>query len=86
MAVVGAAGFAPRPRHPDWPFRPGEVSDAAGDPFVCVHPGASRPSRRWPASAFAAVADAVARAGFRVLLTGGREETGLRAPGRRPHG
>jgi ADP-heptose:LPS heptosyltransferase len=41
-----------------------------GDPFVVVHPGSSTPERRWPAGAFAAVADALAIRGVRTCLTG----------------
>jgi len=43
-------------------------------PFVCIHPGARLPSRRWPAERFAAVADAMAEHGYTVVLTGAPEE------------
>jgi ADP-heptose:LPS heptosyltransferase len=38
--------------------------------YVVLHPGASSPSRRWPPERFAAVGDALAAAGLRVVLTG----------------
>ncbi len=53
--------------------RPG-VPPTGDKPLVVVHPGASVPSRRWPARSFAAVADALARAGASIVLTGTAEE------------
>ncbi|MEW5915263.1 MAG: glycosyltransferase family 9 protein [Gemmatimonadota bacterium] len=41
-----------------------------GGPFVCIQPGGRAPERRWQASRFARVADALARHGLRVALTG----------------
>jgi ADP-heptose:LPS heptosyltransferase len=37
---------------------------------VCVHPGASTCDRRWPAAAFAEIADAIAARGWQIILTG----------------
>src|SRR5262245_13519363 len=41
--------------------------------YVCVHPGARNPCRRWPVEGFAAVADALAARGLQVVLTGSSE-------------
>lgn len=51
----------------------------AGEPYACVHPGATSSSRRWPVARFAAVADALAERGLRVALTGIPGEEGLTA-------
>lgn len=48
-------------------------------PYAVLHPGASDRARRWPAERFAAVGDALARAGLAVIVTGTnaeREATG----------
>jgi ADP-heptose:LPS heptosyltransferase len=50
------------------PVRPGAV---------IVHPGASAAARRWPARSFAAVARAVADAGYEVAVTGTPAEAPL---------
>lgn len=53
-----------------------ELALDRGD-YVCVHPGARDPQRRWPAGRFAAVADALHERGLRVLLTGSSDEVAL---------
>jgi ADP-heptose:LPS heptosyltransferase len=45
--------------------------------YVCVHPGAQLPSRRWHAERFAAVADRLAADGFQIVLTGTAREQSL---------
>lgn len=52
------------------------VGDARLEPgrYVCLHPGAHEEYRRWPAEAFAEVGDALAGAGYRVVLTGTANE------------
>jgi ADP-heptose:LPS heptosyltransferase len=42
--------------------------------YVCIHPGARDPRRRWPVRNFALVADALASFGFSIVLTGAMEE------------
>jgi ADP-heptose:LPS heptosyltransferase len=51
--------------------------------YVVVHPGSQLPSRRWPVERFARVADALARAGHTVVVTGTAGEAGLAAALRR---
>lgn len=45
--------------------------------YVCVHPGASVAARRWRPEGFAVVADALAQAGLKVVLTGSLAEADL---------
>ncbi len=50
-----------------------------GQPFIVLHPGASCPSKRWPARRFAAVGDELAkRSGAKVVVLSG--------PGEERHG
>lgn len=47
-------------------------------PLIGIHAGSKLPDRRWPATSFAALGDAlVERLGARVVLTGGRNEEDL---------
>jgi ADP-heptose:LPS heptosyltransferase len=47
--------------------------------YAILHPGASSPTRRWPAARFAAVGDALTREGLTVVVTGGAGERGIGA-------
>lgn len=47
--------------------------------YVCIHPGARLPSRRWPPHRFARVADGLAADGWTVIVTGADSERALTA-------
>lgn len=46
-------------------------------PEVTMHPGAGSPRRRWPVERFAALGDALAREGYRIVLVGGATDATL---------
>ncbi len=54
-----------------------EASALAGRSYVCLHPGASVPERRWPVEGFIEVAGALAEMGQAIVLTGSAEEAEL---------
>ncbi len=54
-----------------------EAGLAAGEDYVCLHPGARTSARRWGIEYFVAVGDALAAMGLRVVLTGSERERQL---------
>ena len=83
LRLAAALGAPPCGEHLEFPIRAAEhdaiahALDGIGDRFVCIHPGARYPSRRWPPERFAAVADALADRGLQVLVTGATDERPL---------
>src|SRR5581483_10136968 len=53
--------------------------NSEGRPVVVLAPGAVGPSKRWPASAYAALARRLMTEGFAVWVVGGPEEKSLAA-------
>ncbi|GAA4312248.1 glycosyltransferase family 9 protein [Compostibacter hankyongensis] len=51
-----------------------EVLGLTPGKYICLHPGARDPRRRWEPAKFAVAGDRLARAGFHILLTGDRSE------------
>lgn len=76
LEVVGLAGAAPVVLEPrlavtDEELAAGRRLTGSGNrPIIAIHPGATDPRRRWPASSFAAVAARAARNGSDVVVVG----------------
>lgn len=51
----------------------------AEQPIAAIHPGAGAAVKQWPAAHWAIIAERLAQAGLRVVLTGGEGERGLAA-------
>lgn len=78
-------GVPPRGEHLEFPLGDADYRalqrchtglPAPGE-YVCIHPGARLPSRRWPPQRFAEVADRLAAQGLKVVLTGAPDEAAL---------
>lgn len=93
LAIAEAAGF-PRPRKED--DRPSVVVTAdigsligplvGTAPYIAVHPGASVPSRRWPAERYRDVVRMLVSLGWAVVVTGNDDEQDLTAHVAGDHG
>jgi ADP-heptose:LPS heptosyltransferase len=76
LEVVALVGAGTRNIEPCLAVTAADLAEAAHvvpgtpDPLVALHPGATDPRRQWPVEAFAAVGDALAEAGARVVVTG----------------
>jgi ADP-heptose:LPS heptosyltransferase len=86
LRLLQFLGVPARGEEIDFPVRPderrryrelAEVHDLKPRRYVCVHPGARLPSRRWPAERFAKVADWLAEQGLTVVITGAADEREL---------
>jgi ADP-heptose:LPS heptosyltransferase len=74
---LGLPAAGPPEMH--FPLTPGDEAEGATvldryglvpGSYAVLHPGASSPTRRWPASRYAAVGDALAQDGLAVVITG----------------
>lgn len=61
-------------------IRPGLLSNGVAEGrYICMHPGARDPRRRWPVDRFALLADKLAADGHTILLTGSEDQNELLA-------
>lgn len=83
LRLLGHLGTPARGEHLELPLTRADEDEAAAlrpaGPYACLHPGASKPQRRWPAERFAAVADWLADRGVEPVLTGTAEERDVAA-------
>ncbi len=87
LALMAALGFATDGCRLSFPLLPADEAEwqatalamcVQDKRYVCVHPGARDPARRWPAEAFARVADHLAAAfDVDIVLTGSADEQAL---------
>src|SRR4051794_12309169 len=86
LSLLAPLGVESRGEALEFPIRPEderafqalpEAGELARASYVCVHPGASTPLRRWPSERFALVAESFAARGFRIVLTGTADEAPL---------
>lgn len=80
VSLVGAAATTVEPRIAITPRDLAESSRICPEtarPLAVLHPGAGDPGRRWPPEKFAAVGDALAEAGARVVVIGTAPERAI---------
>ncbi len=83
LTLTDHLGFPAASEHLEFPQNEADLAAARAllDPdagaYACIHPGASAAERRWPVERFAAVAQALAARGLRIVLTGTAEEQPL---------
>jgi ADP-heptose:LPS heptosyltransferase len=80
LEVAGLLGARTADLEPRLHVTAEDLGEAGGavpesdNPLVALHPGAGDKRRRWPPEKFAAVGDALARAGARVVVVGVEED------------
>jgi ADP-heptose:LPS heptosyltransferase len=88
LRLMAFLGIPPRGASLEFPLTPEDRREAAvlmqgarlgRGQYVCVHPGARDPERRWPLEKFVTVARAAVAHGLRVVVTGRGEEEAIRA-------
>jgi ADP-heptose:LPS heptosyltransferase len=84
LRLMAELGFPPQGTALEFPLAADDWREWAGfglqaGRYALVHPGSQLPSRRWPPEHFAALADALAADGLRIVLTGTRNEGSLTA-------
>lgn len=79
VGLAGAPTIIPPLLRPKQEYRQdlAVLKDAARSPLVVIHPGATDPRRRWPASYFADAAASLAAEGAQVLVVGDDSEKAL---------
>ncbi len=83
LEVVALVGAVPRVLEPRIVVTADDLAEARGvvpeesKPLVALHPGATDPRRCWPAEQFAAVGDALAAEGARIVVTGTKSEQAI---------
>ncbi len=79
LMIKSPLRFAPSPAAQDWAEAWVKTNLSLGERFVIIHPGASGPTKAWPPARWAALGDALAERGLRVVFTGGPTEAALAA-------
>jgi ADP-heptose:LPS heptosyltransferase len=78
LEIAGLVGAPPVTLTPSVAVTARDLAEAAEllepSPFAVLHPGAGTLRRRWPPESFAAVGDALAALGIRVIVSGSGDE------------
>lgn len=78
LRLAERVGAPAQGTHLEFPLQAADLEEAASfglAGYAILHPGSQLASRRWPASRFAQVGDALAAEGLQVVLTGSSAES-----------
>jgi ADP-heptose:LPS heptosyltransferase len=86
LKLVDVLGIPRKGEHLEFPFFESEIANfevvqkqlqLENIPYVCLHPGARDPKRRWPLDNFAFIARHLHQRGLKIVLTGSSQERAL---------
>lgn len=78
LKLMDFLGFPSKGEHLEFPFNhKGKNQYKIKEKYVCLHPGAGNQDKRWGLEKFGQVGDHLIKQGFKLIITGTKEEKSL---------